>query len=217
MKYSAKTLAWRVIFGAALVGCFPPILGAQPSAPESPWFPIPPAATFETGDTWTHQGQRFRLYGVQSCLRNTYFTNEHALKRDCGEASLSMLIALIRDLKPLCYAAAQIAGDPTRFVICFAQMTAGKHKGSRVDLGMSLVTLGYAVASTTLDGRPLHQPYAEAENLARRSKSGLWAYADFPEPMAIILRAYHQAQAERGLSRSSPSATTAQSPRAAGQ
>lgn len=67
---------------------------------------IPANATFETGDSWTFQGTRFRLYGVQSCLRQTSFTNEHNLKRDCGEASLAMLIALIRDLKPLCYSAA---------------------------------------------------------------------------------------------------------------
>ena len=35
----------------------------------SPWFPIPPDATYETGDTWTAGGKRYRLYGVQSCLR----------------------------------------------------------------------------------------------------------------------------------------------------
>ncbi len=210
MKYRAKSLVRRCIF-ASLALCLPasaPVAQTRPA--ESAWFPIPSDAIFETGDTWTSRDKRFRLYGVQSCLRGTSFTNEHNLKRDCGEASLTMLIALIRDLKPLCYTTAQIAGDPTRFVICFATMTAGKNKGSRVDLGMSLVTLGYAVASTSLDGRPIHQPYAEAENNARRSKSGLWAYPDFPEPMAIILRAYHQAQAAKGPI---PSTSPAQPPR----
>ncbi|WP_246722413.1 thermonuclease family protein [Methylosinus sp. H3A] len=203
MEYAAKSLAWRSIFGAALCFCWTSQSGAQTRATDSRWFPIPETATFETGDTWAHQGQRYRLYGVQSCLRGTFFTNEHGLKRDCGEASLAMLVALIRDLKPLCYTAAQIAGDTTHFVICFAQMASGKSKGSRVDLGMSIVTLGYAVASTSLEGRPVHQAYAEAENLARRSKAGLWAYPDFPEPMSIILRAYSKANA----SPSTPSQT----------
>lgn len=193
MKYAAKSLAWRSIFGAALCFCWTTQSSGQSHSGDSRWLPIPETATFETGDTWTHQGQRYRLYGVQSCLRATFFTNEHGLKRDCGEASLAMLVALIRDLKPLCYTAAQIAGDTTHYVVCFAQMASGKSKGSRVDLGMSIVTLGYAVASTALDGRPVHQPYAEAENLARRSKAGLWAYPDFPEPMTIILRAYSKA------------------------
>lgn len=137
------------------------------------------------------RGRRFRLYGVQSCLRQTSFTHEHNQKRDCGEASLAMLIALIRDLKPLCYATATIAGSQTQFVFCFGVgvVPQGRDKGARVDLGMPLITLGYGFASLKLDGAPVHQPYQAAPQLAKSSKAGLWAYADLPEPNAIILQA----------------------------
>ena len=162
---------------------------AQPLPQRSPWFEIPANATFETGDTWAVDGKRFRLYGVQSCLRQTSFANEHDQKRDCGEASLTMLIALIRDLKPLCYSAATIAGSQTQFVFCFGAVPQGRDKGARVDLGMSLVTLGYGFASLKLDGTPIHQPYLAAQQLAKSSRAGLWAYPDLPEPNAIMLQA----------------------------
>ncbi len=63
---------------------------------------IPENAIFETGDSWIAGGQRFRLYGVQACLRGTAFTNASGQRRDCGEASLAMLISLNRDFRPLC-------------------------------------------------------------------------------------------------------------------
>ena len=195
MKNGTSLLTARIIARGIAAAA---LLTAPASAQQrSPWYSVPPNAIFETGDTWTVQGTRFRLYGVQSCLRGTSFTNEHGLKRDCGEASLSMLVALNRDLKPLCYTAAQIAGDPTQFVICFATMKNGKNKGARVDLGMSLITLGYAFGSLKPDGTPVHQPYFEAHQIAKRAKAGLWAYSDLPEPNDIILRAYNKAREEQ--------------------
>lgn len=169
-----------------------PAQAQQPVLQRSPWFEIPADAIFETGDSWTVQGTRFRLYGVQSCLRQTSFTNEHNMKRDCGEASLSMLIAVIRDLKPLCYSAATIAGSKSEFVFCFGAMPQGRNKGARVDLGMSLIALGYGFAALKPDGSPVHPPYMAAQQLAKSSKSGLWAYPDLPEPNAIILQAYRE-------------------------
>lgn len=176
------------VAAAALFVALATSVPAQPLPQRSPWFEIPTNATFETGDTWTVEGKRFRLYGVQSCLRQTSFTNEHDQKRDCGEASLAMLIALIRDLKPLCYSAA-IVGAQTQFVFCFGVIPQGRDKGARVDLGMSLVTLGYGFASLKLDGTPVHQPYLAAQQLAESSRAGLWAYPDFPEPNAVMLQA----------------------------
>ena len=138
----------------------------------SPWFPIPPDALFETGDTWTTGGKRYRLYGVQSCLRGTSFTNAKDVKRDCGEASLAMLVSLVRDLRPMCYAAANIDYGRTVLVFCFATMEQGRNKGSRLDLGTALVSIGYAFASVTLDGRPVYSPYLVAQMQAKSSKSG---------------------------------------------
>ena len=156
----------------------------------SPWFPIPPNAVFETGDTWTTGGKRYRLYGVQSCLRGTSFTNAKGVKRDCGETSLAMLVSLVRDLRPVCYAAANIDYGRTVLVFCFAAMEQGRNKGARLDLGTALVSIGYAFASVTLDGRPVYSPYLVAESQARNTKSGLWAYPDMPDPNAIILENY---------------------------
>lgn len=99
-----------------------------------------------------------------------------------------MLIALIRDLKPLCYSAA-IVGAQMQFVFCFGIIQQGRDKGARVDLGMSLVTLGYGFASLKLDGTPVHQPYLAAQQLAESSRAGLWAYPDLPEPNAVMLQA----------------------------
>ena len=156
----------------------------------SPWFQIPADASYETGDTWTAGGKHYRLYGVQSCLRGTSFTNAKGVKRDCGEASLAMLVSLVRDLRPMCYAAANVDYGRSVLVFCFATMEQGQAKGSRLDLGTALISIGYAFASVTLDGRPIYSPYLVAEGEAKNTKSGLWAYPDMPNPNAIILENY---------------------------
>lgn len=153
------------------------------------WFPIPASATYETGDSWADQGVTYRLYGVQSCIRGTSFTNAHSVKRDCGEASLAMLIAYIRDLRPQCYRAAEAPQRNTVFVFCVATPNVGAAAGSRIDLGTALISTGYAFAALTPEGKPVHPPYFVAELVAQKSHAGLWAFADLPEPNAIILRA----------------------------
>ena len=156
----------------------------------SPWFPVPADASYETGDTWIAGGKRYRLYGVQSCLRGTSFTNAKGVKRDCGEASLAMLVSLVRDLRPMCYAAANVDYGRTVLVFCFATMEQGSNKGSRVDLGTALISIGYAFASVTEGGSPIYAPYLIAQGQAKSTKSGLWAFPDMPDPNAIILENY---------------------------
>jgi len=163
---------------------------ALSQAKPSPWFPVPADASYETGDTWTAGGKRYRLYGVQSCLRGTSFTNAKGVKRDCGEASLAMLVSLVRDLRPMCYAAASVDYGRTVLVFCFATMEQGNSKGSRVDLGTALISIGYAFASVTQGGSPIYAPYLIAEGQAKNTKSGLWAFPDMPDPNAIILENY---------------------------
>ncbi|MGV2174952.1 thermonuclease family protein, partial [Agrobacterium vitis] len=63
-------------------------------------------------------GKRFKLFGVQSCLRGTTFTNERGQKQDCGDASLAMLAAYIKDTRPVCAPTAQTP-DLT-YVVCYA-------------------------------------------------------------------------------------------------
>jgi len=161
-------------------------------APASRWFPVPANALYLTGDSWADAGVTYRLYGVQSCLRGTKFTNAHGLPRDCGEASLAMLVALIRDLRPQCYDAAEQPATRTVFVFCVATRATGAGAGSRIDLGTALIATGFAFAALTPDGQPVHAPYFVAQLVAQRAKAGLWAFADLPDPNAIILRALHE-------------------------
>ena len=93
-----------------VAGIVAPLLTLNAAFAEAPaprWFPVPADARYLTGDSWSDAGVTYRLYGVQSCLRGTRFTNAHGLERDCGEASLAMLVALTRDLRPQCYDAAE--------------------------------------------------------------------------------------------------------------
>jgi len=161
----------------------------QPSqARRLPVFEIPLGGVqFETGDTWTQNGQTFRLYGVQSCIRGTTFTNGAGLKRDCGEASIAYLAALIKDTKPKCTALVQ--SPPVIFAVCAA------HIGQQtLDLGTILVTQGFAFAATDPSGKPVNFQYAVAEGDAQKNKRGLWAASDLPHPSTILRNAYGKAQ-----------------------
>lgn len=173
------------------------LLAASTAAPQSPapsWAPVPVSAVYLTGDSWMDGGVTYRLYGVQSCLRGTSFTNALGQKRDCGEASLAMLVALVRDLRPRCSGAGQPAPS-TAFVVCVAQPRTGTGAGSRIDLGTALIATGFAFAARGPEGQPVHAPYAVAEQVAQRSHAGLWAFADVPDPNAIILRALEEGTA----------------------
>ncbi len=179
--------AGLAVAAASLLSASSPANAQQAAAPS--WFPVPLTTVYQTGDSWTDHGITYRLYGVQSCIRGTTFTNAHGVKRDCGEASLAMLIALTRDLHPQCYQAAAIAETRTVFVFCVAMPTAGAAAGSRIDLGTALISTGYAFASLAPDGKPVHAPYFVAQLVAQRSHAGLWAFPDMPEPNGLILKA----------------------------
>lgn len=177
---------------AALLTAGLALSSAQAQSPASRWYPVSSSATFQTGDSWSAAGNTYRLYGVQACLRGTTVTNAHGLKRDCGEVSLAMLVALIRDLQPQCYDVAEQPQTRTVFVFCVATRVEGAGKGSRIDLGTALITTGFAFASQKPDGTAVHEPYRVAERLARETRAGLWAFTDLPDPNAIILRTLRQ-------------------------
>ncbi|AVA23842.1 thermonuclease family protein [Rhizobium sp. NXC24] len=177
--------------GFLAAGILAAFLASAPARAEdkpNPWFQVPATASFTTGDTWTYAGETHRLYGVQACLRGTYFTNGAGAPVDCGEASLAMLVSLIRDLKPECYTAAWQAATKTRFVICVAQPTSGSAAGSRIDLGTALISTGWAFAAVTPNGAPVHDPYIVAQDVAKKQRLGLWQFSDVPDPNVIILR-----------------------------
>lgn len=181
--------ALATLLFAAPASAEPTPAAQLPPGSAARWFPVPASALFQTGDSWTDRGRSYRLYGVQSCLRGTSFTNALGVKRDCGEASLAMLVALTRDLRPQCYAAAELPASNTMLVFCIAQPSAGHGAGSRIDLGTALIASGFAFAALAPDGSPIHAPYVVAQQVARNSRAGLWAFPDTPDPNAIILRA----------------------------
>ena len=97
-----------------------------------PVFDFPQAGVeFLTGDTWRIGGETYRLYGVQSCIRGADFTNAAGAKRDCGEASLAYIVAIVRDTHPRCTAVAQ-AGNSSDCIHrvccnCGTQHTRSRH------------------------------------------------------------------------------------------
>jgi len=162
---------------------------AQSAPPPAPnVFDIPQSGVeFQTGDTWRQANMTFRLFGVQSCIRGTAFTNAAGAREDCGEASLSYFAALVRDTKPRCTPIARTGAPPVIYAVCAA------HVGpNTLDLGTIIVTQGFGFAATDATGRPVNFQYAVAEAEARKARRGLWAFADLPKPTQLLLKATQQ-------------------------
>lgn len=154
---------------------------STPTTAASPegYFELKPGMTLVSGDSWRVGERHFRLFGVQACLRGTFYADRTGTSRDCGEASLAMLAAYIKDTKPLC---AQVASSAeTVFVSCYATIGA-----DRLDLANLMISSGFAFASLDERGLPYHTPYAVAEQTAREKRIGLWQFADVQHP-AILL------------------------------
>ena len=165
--------------------------GAARKGAES-WRPVPREATFETGDTWRVGGDHYRLYGVQACLRGTAYTGPDGRKRDCGDASLSMLAGLIRTLSPSCAPVARRPEVSTAYVVCYADTTSPRGR-QRVDLGTALIASGFGFAALDAGGGPVNPGYFAAEMQAKNGRIGLWAYPDLPHPNIVLLKALHAA------------------------
>ena len=158
------------------------------------WQAVSQDSTFSTGDTWTASGITYRLYGVQSCLRGTFYTDNAGSQKDCGEASMFMLASLMQDLRPLCYAVAQTRDGATQFVVCTAALTKGNNAGKSLDIGTVLISSGFGFAALKPDGQPVNMGYAVSQNMAEEKRKGLWAFSDLPDPNAAILQALPQQQ-----------------------
>lgn len=191
--------AWRdVMIGSmvrtavAFLALLSPAAQGQETPPLNHWQQIAANTTFETGDTWVTSGKRFRLYGVQSCLRGTVYVGPDGQKHDCGEVSLHMLVGLIRAWSPLCAPVARSAPAGATFVVCYADTRASTGL-QRIDLGTALIASGFAFAALNANGRPVNLSYMVAENAARASKAGLWSASDVPNPNARLLGALRTA------------------------
>lgn len=176
--------------GAGLF-CAAVLLAGEASAAPEGYFDLKPGVTFETGETWISEGVRYRLYGVQSCLRGTAYTNNSGQKRDCGEASLFVLAAYIKDTHPICAPVAKSGG--TTFVACYA--TVGRE---RLDLANMLIASGFAFAALDANGMPFHAPYAVVEQTAREKRAGLWQFDDVQHPSILLSRTANERAREAG-------------------
>ncbi len=156
---------------------------AEPAiaAPDG-YFNLAPGVTLESGETWSDGAGRYRLFGVQACLRGTTFTNSMGQKQDCGEASLAVFAAFIIDTTPIC--APVVKAPELTYVMCYATIN-----NERVDLGTVLINSGYHFAALDRDGLPQYMNYAVAEQLARDNRAGLWQFPDVQHPAILLGRA----------------------------
>lgn len=150
--------------------------------PSSAFAPFPTHAEFETGDSWVSNGQRYRLYGLQSCLRGTAVTVSQGSSRDCGEFNVIMMQALVRDTKPVC-ATIQMIDQNNAVVAC--QTTAGEH---RYDLATYVIAQGWGFAAVDSTGQVIVPGYRVAEESARTARAGLWYYPDMPHPVSVLMQ-----------------------------
>ncbi len=158
------------------------ILSVSAQAAPPGYFDLRPGVTLETGDSWFQDGARYRLYGVQSCLRGTFYTDKSGEKRDCGEASLAVFAAYVKDTSPAC--APVVKTTDLTYVICFAVV--GE---KQLDLGSVMIGSGFAFAALDVQGRPLYPAYGLTEQEARGQRAGLWAFEDVQHPALLLSKA----------------------------
>ena len=156
------------------------MLAAGPAlaAPDG-YFDLKPGITLVSGDTWRHAGRTYRLYGVQSCLRGTFYTAERGKKVDCGDSAIAVLAAYIKDTKPLCAPVARSAS--VTYVSCYVMMG-----NDRLDLGTMLISTGWGFAALNTNGEPYQMSYLVTEQAAKDAQKGLWQYPDLQHPSIIV-------------------------------
>lgn len=160
----------------------PPAQTQTEGGPHPNFTPFPAAAQFETGDTWISDGRRYRLYGLQTCLRGSNVTLSPGVVRDCGELNLIMAQALIRDTKPVCTTVKDIDQN-NAVVVC--QTTTGERG---YDLATYMIAQGWGFAAVDGAGQLIIPGYRVAEESARSARVGLWAYSDMPHPVSVLVQ-----------------------------
>lgn len=156
------------------------LLVVTASAAQDGTLSFPFGVSFETGDTWAYEGRRFRLFGVQSCLRGTIFRSSDGQEVDCGLRSIASSAALFTTGSIGCQPVGPAKDDAT-FVVCAAEID-----GTTIDVGTALISSGAAFAAVFPSGAPVSAAYAVAEASAKDSRSGLWE-GSFDHPVAQLL------------------------------
>ena len=163
-RATAALLAWQA--------------AAHGQEPQTP-FLVARNIQIESGDTWTQDGAKFRLYGVQSCLRGTNFLQD-AQHADCGLASIAEFAALIQTSTASCQPLG-LANDGAMFVACGAKVD-----NLTIDVGAALIASGYAFAAVDKAGAPINANYLVTELVAKNRGQGLWAGA-FTHPVQMLV------------------------------
>lgn len=159
---------------------FAVLLVATATAAQEKTLSFPSGVSFETGDTWAYKGRRFRLFGVQSCLRGTIFRSPDGQELDCGMGSIASSAALFSTGTVGCQPVGPAKDDAT-FVVCAVEID-----GTTIDVGTALISSGAAFAAVFPSGAPVSAAYAVAESSAKESRSGLWE-GNFDHPVAHLL------------------------------
>lgn len=154
---------------------------ATPASAQGQAISFPASVTFETGDTWAFEGRKFRLFGVQACLRGTAFRSPDGDEVDCGLRSIASIAALFSTGSIGCQPVGRARDDAT-FVVCAAEID-----GTTVDVGTALISSGFAFAAVRPSGAAVLPGYAVAEVVAKENGSGLWA-GQFVHPSTLLLR-----------------------------
>jgi len=141
---------------------------------------FPAAVSFETGDSWQYEGRKFRLFGVQACIRGTVYRAPDGAESDCGMQSIASLAALFSTGSIGCQPVGRAKDDAT-FVVCAAQLDS-----ATVDVGTALISSGAAFAAVFPSGAPVSAAYAVAESSAMDNASGLWS-GMFAHPVSVLL------------------------------
>ena len=141
---------------------------------------FPAAVSFETGDSWQYEGRKFRLFGVQACIRGTAYHAPDETESDCGMQSIASLAALFSTGSIGCQPVGRAKDDAT-FVVCAAQLD-----NTTVDVGTALISSGAAFAAVFPSGAPVSSAYAVAESSAKGRASGLWS-GTFAHPVSVLL------------------------------
>lgn len=154
------------------------ILGSQ-ALGQAATIPFSTNVAFETGDAWSHEGRKYRLFGVQSCIRGTAYRSPEGQEGDCGLRSLASLAALFSTGTVGCQPVGT-AKDEATFVVCAANID-----DATVDVGTALISSGAAFAATLPSGAPVSAAYDVAELAAKDSRRGFWE-GSFEHPADVL-------------------------------
>ena len=135
-------------------------------------------------------GTIVKLVGVQGCL-SVEQAEFAGLRTTCAMLSLAGLASTLDEAKAAagdafpCHFLGQNTGTPTvRFAECFFVKD-----GQAQALSEVLIVKGLAFAARDRAGRAIFPEYAQAEESAKRTRSGIWANAHFTHPYGARYRA----------------------------